>query len=195
MENNMKKAILIVILILILGLSLMFFIKKQKTDVYVIDEIEGYVLENNKSGYYNELFNELKTLLNKEYTEEEYLEIVAKLFVTDVYSLTHALSKNDVGGMQYVYESFREDFKKIAKSSIYDGVESNIYGNRKQSLPEVTSVSITSIEDEKFTIASKKQDVYKVSVDVYYKKDLGYPSSLELLIFFNNNKPEVIKMD
>lgn len=195
MENNMKKAILIVILILILGLSLMFFIKKQKTDVYVIDEIEGYVLENNRSGYYNELFSELKSILKNEESEEEKVKIISKLFVADVYSLAHALSKNDVGGMQYVYESFRDDFKKIAKATLYDGVESNIYGNRKQELPEVTNVSIKSSEKVTYSISDDKEDVYKIVIDIYYKKDLGYPSSVELLIFLNNNKPEIVKMD
>ena len=58
--------------------------------------------------------------------------LISKLFVIDFYSLNSALNKNDIGGKEFVYRNYQEDFSKLAKETIYKYVENNIYGKRNQ---------------------------------------------------------------
>lgn len=190
------KIILIFALFIFAITSLLKFTSKDaKTKEIVLEEVNGYVLKNTSSSYYKKLFSELKTILDSEYEKSEYAEIVAKLYVADFYSLSTAITKNDVGGIQYVYEPFRADFKKIAKDTIYSRVENNIYGDRKQELPIVTGVTVNSNEESTFKINNKKVDVVKINLQIEYKKDLGYHKEVELLLYLNNKKFEIVKMD
>lgn len=195
MVINMKKILLGIIIIIIFAASYFTFFKKEKLEEGVVDEVNGYVLKANESSYQNSLFAEFKTLLKSEYTDEEYVTIVSKLFLTDNLSLKTAMSKNDVGGVQFVYESFREDFTRIARDTIYKFVENNIYGDRKQELPLVEKVEVLEVTSDTFELDESDVDVLKVTAKVTYEKDLGYQKEVELLFVEKNNKFEVIKMD
>ena len=117
----------------------------------------GYTLNENDSPYFKKLFNELdKVLKEKKYDEKKYAETLSKLFITDFYSLKYALSKNDVGGVQFVYNDYQNTFTKKAKDTVYAYVKSDIYGKRKQDLPNVKKVEIESIEKTDF----KKGDTH-----------------------------------
>ena len=126
---------LLVLLLLITGI-LIFGIYKDtfgsKADgVEIIDTIDvyGYQLTENNTDYYKDLFNELKELLsNEDYSDKEYAELVAKMFVADFYDLNSKLNKNDVGGYQFVYEGYQETFKKFASdvNGVYYYVDSNV---------------------------------------------------------------------
>ena len=85
--------------------------------------------------------------------------------------------------MEYVYSDFRDDFISIAQSSMYGSVKSNIYGDRKQELPEVTEVSITDVKNNSFKIKDKTIDnAYYITVEIKYKKDLSYPTKYNLVL-------------
>ena len=196
---------LLVLLLLITGV-LVFGIYKDtfgsKTEgVEILDTIDkyGYQLTENNTDYYKELFNELKKLLSEEdYSDKEYAELVAKLFVADFYDLNSKLNKNDVGGYQFVYEGYQESFKNYASdvNGVYYYVENNIYGDRKQDLPVVKEVSITSISSVPYAYGSiSDTDAYSVTVSITYKKDLGYPKSVDLILIHSNDKIEVVEMN
>ena len=111
------------------------------------------------------------------------------------YSLDNKLNKNDIGGTQFVYADFVDDFNSIAQSTIYKSVENNMYGDRKQELPIVNEVIIDSIETKNFKYNDKIiNDAYYVSLTVNYNKDLGYPKNIDLVLIKNNDKVEVVKM-
>ena len=81
--------------------------------VDVIDKY-GYYLEEDATDYYKSLYKELKDITNKDEVDyEEYAKIVAKLFVTDVFTLDNKVTSSDIGGLQFIYPDFREDFIKI----------------------------------------------------------------------------------
>ena len=104
-------------------------------------------------------------------------------------------NKNDIGGTQFVYADFVDDFNSIAQSTIYKSVENNMYGDRKQELPIVNEVIIDSIETKNFKYNDKIiNDAYYVSLTVNYNKDLGYPKNIDLVLIKNNDKVEVVKM-
>ena len=91
---------------------------KSQTTIEVLDKIEAYnyELNENDSSYFETLFTKLKeTLETEEVDEEEYASLVSQLFITDFYSLDCSLNKNDIGGTQFVYSSYQQDFISKAK--------------------------------------------------------------------------------
>ena len=178
----------IIILIVLIG-SVIKELTSAVKETATLDTIENYnyILTDNDTEYYKKTFKELKEILKKEeVNEEEYAKTISKLFIIDFYSLSTSINKNDIGGVQYVKEDYRESFIKIAKDSIYSIVENNIYGDRKQELPTVTNVEITEIK--------KLNDGYEISASITYEEDLGYPEEVTVVMIHNENKLEVIKM-
>ena len=151
----------IIILIIIIGILSIIFIPKifnnnkneEEIVVEKIDQMENYdyYLDDKATNYYKELYNELKTVLNNEIVNnEEYAKIVSKLFVTDLFTLDNKITSSDIGGLQFVYTDFKEDFVNIAKTTLYSSVESNIYNDRTQELPIVSNIEITSVTESPF---------------------------------------------
>lgn len=203
-----KKKIIKFILVLILLLFIVFGAyqvitgmkdkKKVKQQVKVEEKIDdyGYELEDNETEYYKSLFKELKAVLNeKELDEEKYASLISQLFLTDFFTLDNKLSKNDIGGLQFVYSDFQTDFEKLAKESVYRYIESNIYGDRKQSLPIVKEVSVTNIENASFNYLDQTDEhAYQVDLKISYEEDMGYQEDATLVLIHNNDRLEIIKM-
>lgn len=206
-KRKMKigKIFLLLIIIGVISYFSIYMIKKNKKtkqvsgEVEVIDSIDnfGYQLNDNETKYYNELFNKLKDLLKEEnYDEQEYAEIIGKLFLADFYDLNNKVMKSDIGGTQFVFEGYREDFEKGAISSIYKYVESNVYGDRKQSLPIVKEITQESIETNTFKYNdTSDNNAYYLTMNIDYTKDLGYPTKVDLVLIHNNNRLEVAKLE
>ncbi len=201
---KLKKILLIIIILGLLIYLGIFIIKKKKQPreaqvIEVIDTIDdfGYELNDNETKYYNELFNKLKNILKEEnYNEQEYAELIAKLFLVDFYDLDNKVMKSDIGGTQFVYEKYREDFEKGAKVGPYKYVESNVYGDRKQTLPIIKEVTQESIENKIFKYDNTSDsNAYYLTMNISYTKDLGYPTKVEIVLIHNNNRLEVAKLE
>ena len=165
------------------------------TEVKINDNISkyGYTLSNDQTDAYKTYFYELKEILNQESVDYiKYAEAISKLFVTDVFTLDNKISSGDIGGTDFIYSSFKSDFISIAKSSLYNGVKSNVYGNRNQKLPIVDSVTIVSSEKKAFTYnKTSLEDSYKVTLTITYKEDLGYQTDCTLYLTLVDDKLEV----
>lgn len=199
-----KKILLIIIVLALLIYIGIFIIKKKNKstptkEVEVIDTIDdfGYQLNDNETKYYNELFNKLKEILKEEnYDEGEYASLIAKLFLVDFYDLDNKVMKSDIGGTQYVYDNYREDFEKGAKAGPYKYVESNVYGDRKQALPIVKEVIQENIENKIFKYDNTSDsNAYYITMNIEYTKDLGYPKKVEIVLIHNNDRLEVAKIE
>lgn len=204
---NKKKITLIIGITLILLVTVLvftYFIKKDNdknkkeeiTEVKKIDEMDNYdyYLEETATEYYKELYNELKDVLNQEeVNEEEYAKIISKLFVTDLFTLDNKITSNDIGGLQFIYTNFKEDFIKIAKTTIYSNVESNIYDDRTQELPIVTKVEVTNIKKSTFNYQDKEYNSYEITVNIEYQKDLEYPKEYNITLINNDKYLQVVK--
>lgn len=194
--------ILIVIVAAIIGLCL-FLGKDNSGDntikVESVDKIEGYdyTLKSNATKYYKSLFKELKEVLEADDVDEsKYADLVVKLFVADFFNLDNKSTKNDVGGVQFVYKDFHSDFKKLASSSIYKNVESDLYGNRDQSLPIVTKVSVEKGTNGEFKYGNETDsEAYVINFDIEYKEDLGYQNSGTITLIHNDKKLEVASLE
>ena len=120
------------------------------------------------------------------------------MLVADFYNLDNKVSKNDIGGVQFIKEDYRNNFIFEASETVYKYIELNVYNDRTQELPVVSSVDIKSIN----TTTYKYKDItdskaYKAVVTVAYEKDLGYPKEVTVVMVHNKDnakKLEVIKM-
>lgn len=195
--------VLILVLVIVFCLFLFFRKFRKKEPVYVkpevIDKIDNfdYELSDQKSDYYNGLFNSLKDLLNQDdYENKDYAVLIGRLFLADFYDLNSKVMKSDIGGTQFVYSSYRTDFEKGALDTVYKSVESNVYGDRKQELPIIESVENTDLELKLFEYNGDiDYDAYYLTMKVSYVKDLGYPTDILLVLIHNGDKLEIAKME
>lgn len=201
-----KKILILLFVLILIIFVLVFGIKKLTTkkevvtkEVEVIDSINNfdYHLNDNETKYYNELFTSLKELLNNEgYDEKEYAILVSKLFLADFYDLDSKVMKSDVGGIQFVYSNYRNDFTLGAVDSIYKFVESNVYGDRKQKLPVVKNVELVNVSNDSFEYLDEvDENAYYLDMKIDYEKDLGYPTLVSLILIHNGDKLEIAMMD
>jgi hypothetical protein len=198
------KNISIVLIAILLGIAIfVFFLKEKKTEKKVdqptiINQIEDYdyVLEDNKTKLYKDLFQDLKEVLEQEEVNEyNYAKLIAKMFIVDFYTLDNKVTKNDVGGVVFIHPKHQDNFVLHARDTVYKYVENNIYGDRKQELPIVKSIEESEINQESFKYLDKEDsDAFKVKLTWEYEKDLGYDTEKEIIIVHNDNKLVIIEM-
>lgn len=189
-----------IIIILIIGGIFIFklFSKEEplQEEKKVIDNILDYTLDDNETDYYKNLFSQLKQILNEsDVNEEEYAKIVAQLFVADFFNLDNKINKNDIGGTQFVYKDSQNDFEKLARDTIYNHIENNIYDDRNQELPIVHSVTVENIIQKKYEYNDQLDNkAYYIDLLIKYEKDLDYQDEASLVIIHNNDKLEIAEM-
>lgn len=194
--------ILFIILVLIIAGIFVFIIFSGKKDnnttndpVQIKDNMENYdyYLTDNATSYYESLYKELEDILNEEEIDDNlFAKAIAKLFITDVFTLDNKVSSSDVGGLQFIHTKFKDDFINIAKTTLYSSVQSNIYGDRKQKLPIVNKVEIISEKTSTFTYKKVKYDSYVFNASIGYEKDLGYPIKYKLTLIKNDKYWQVV---
>ncbi len=201
-NNNIYKIGIVLVLILLVGFAYFYLNgndeKKTVGEAKKEDEIKkdeyNYVLYGHKSDLYKEYFKELKKELLKDgVNEEEYAKLISKLFVADFYSLDDKVTSTDIGGLDFIHENIKENFVLKASDTIYKYVESNVYEDRKQSLPKVTKVEIKTITKSIITKDDlKDENGYKVVATVTYEKDMSYPKEVNLTIVHKDKKLYII---
>ena len=157
-------------------------------------ELYGYTLSKNDTEIYKTYFKELSKVLNEktiDYTE--YVKLISKLFVIDLYTLDNKLASTDIGGLEFLHKYLKDNFKENMGSTLYNFVESNIDGKRTQELPIVKDVNVSDVFETKYTYNKTEYDAYIVSTDITYEKDLGYPKSMKLTIIKDNNILYIVK--
>jgi len=211
--NNMKKnkkklkkstkilivALIIIVVLIITGYYLINnFIDKGKGKIKVIDENKefGYVLEENETELYKDLFKKLKKVLSKnEIDEKEYAELICKLFVADFYNLNNKITKNDVGGTQFIHSDAQENFLLKAKDTFYKGIESDVYSDRTQKLPVVSDITLKDIEESTFEIGEEEVDSYIVNLKWAYKTNLDYETEKQFILVKEDKKLSIVQMN
>lgn len=200
-----KKVIVLIVLILILLLllgGLFAFMRLNKDEpnkpAKVVNKISeyGYVLESTKPDLYKKLFKELSKVLNEETVDyDEYAKLISQMAVLDFYNLDNKTSKNDVGGVEFIYKDSKDNFVLQASETVYKYIEQNLDGKRKQELPIVTKTEVSNLKKNKYSYKSIKDDnAYIVKVKLEYKKDLGYPKEVETRLLHNDKKLEIYYM-
>lgn len=206
------RKIFVTVLILILAILLVIFainIGKNNEDdnkKKVVDEIKkfSYTVSETDTKLFKDKFKELKVVLTKkDIDNKEYAKLISELFVIDFYTLDNKNSKNDVGGVQFVYESHKTDFVDKARDSIYKQVKSNLDNDRKQNLPEVASVEVSSIEDIVPSTVLESEDFkdvkeansYEVKLSWTYKNNDNFQDEATIIVVPDGEKLSIAKLD
>lgn len=188
-------AIIVILVVAVVGIFTYktFFSKPVIKEAKVLKEIKnyGYVLKDNKSKKYQALFKDLAKILERDEVDyKAYASKLAEMFVVDFYSLSDKTAKTDVGGVDIVLPDILNNFLENAENTFYKYVESNIYNNRKQKLPEVNTVEVESVEKTTFTYNDTiDENAYQVKVKWdYTDSDFANYQKEATLIFVNKDK-------
>lgn len=201
--NRKRLLILIGIIVVMIGCGWYLLQKvmnpsKDTTKVKVVDNIKayGYTLDENETEYYKSVFENLKKTLNETtVNEEKYASEITQLFLSDFFHLDNKISKNDVGGLQFVFTDYKTTFEKLAKESVYQYVENDTYEDREQKLPKVTDVKILNVSQTSFEfLGNTDTNAYVVEANIEYEEDMGYQNTATLTLVHNGNKLEIAKM-
>ncbi len=182
------------------------FIKPRSNKPKVVDSIKNedvdYVVSETDTKLFKDTFGELKKVLNaREVDNKKYAEVITKLFVIDFFTLSNKTSKNDVGGVQFVYESYQTDFVEGARNSIYKQVQSDMSGSKLNgSLPTVTKVKVDSIDEispySMFggNFFTEDQVGYMINISWEYKNDDDFQSNATIIVVPDGKKLSVARM-
>ena len=207
MSKKVKSILIICLVVLVVAASIFLYLKlnkkeekKQTEEVKEVDVIQtkefDYVLYDNKGDLYQEYFKKLKDILLAETIDDlEYAKTISALFVIDFYSLDEKKTNKDVGGLDFILEDLKENFTLKANDTMYKYIESNVYGQRKQSLPKVKTVEIKTIEPKivKSDIINDEKG-YSSTVSITYDKELGYPKEVNLTLVHKDNKIYILEV-
>ncbi len=201
MKKSRKIIISLIVIILIAIIGLIVYktvFNNSQEEVKIIKSIKDYDynLKENETELYKTEFNELDKILSKKNVDyEEYAKSIAKLFIIDFYTLDNKLSKNDIGGTEFIKEDMRDNFIEEARSTFYKYVE--VIDGRTQELPEVSNITDVSVEKAEFKYSDKTIDenAYKVSISWDYVEDLGYEKEASMIIVKQDKKLYIVEMD
>ena len=169
-----------------------------------IDSIKGYnyVLYEDSTELYKNLYYELKDVLEADVVDEgKYAEIISKMFVADFYTLNTKVTNQDVGGLDFIYSDNKDNFKLKASDTLYKYIESNVYGDRAQKLPEVSEfVSCVSkvdgynYNDKDTGLKIFDTKSYVVNVAWTYKENLGYQTKATIRLVHEDNVLSIVSV-
>ena len=192
--------LIIIVILSIIGMLLYnYFTSDEPKEVKTIKSISeyGYELKENETKLYKDEFDNLdKILSKKEVDYEEYAKAIAKLFIIDFYTLDNKLSKNDIGGIEFIKESMRDNFIEEARSTFYKYLEVKS-DSRNQNLPEVSQIDSVYVTKTEFKYSDKtiEENAYKVTISWDYKEDYGYEKEANMIIVKEDKKLYIVEMD
>lgn len=208
MKPIKKLLLLLIVVAIIIGgfIGYQKFFKKDNTKkVKVVDSIKNdnvdYVVNENDSKLFKKTFEELKKVLNaKEVDNKKYAETISKLFVIDFFTLSNKTSKNDVGGVQFVFDGYKTTFVEYARDGIYKQVLASDAGQINNSLPTVKSVKVNSVEEVSpagmFATPFAEDAVgYEVRLSWTYENDDSFQSEAVIVVAPDGEKLSLVKMD
>lgn len=192
--------LIIIVILSIIGMLLYnYFTSDEPKEVKTIKSISeyGYELKENETKLYKDEFDNLdKILSKKEVDYEEYAKAISKLFIIDFYTLDNKLSKNDIGGIEFIKESMRDNFIEEARSTFYKYLEVKS-DSRNQNLPEVSQIDSVYVTKTEFKYSDKtiEENAYKVTISWDYKEDYGYEEEANMIIVKEDKKLYIVEMD
>lgn len=194
MKKKYKIALILIIILIIivtLFMALKFFLKNEPAEpVKVVDSIENfsYTLDDRDTELMKNTYNELKEVLSNDIDYEKYAELLAKLFVIDLFTMNNKVNRYDVGSTEYVYPDSVDNFKTNVEDTIYKTMENNSNGKRKQDLPEVKSITLEKITENTYEIEEETYDSYVVSLNWEYVTDYGYDDTATITLIELNDQ-------
>ena len=207
LKKKAKRMLVILLILLILlatGVGVLIVKKnpkkKEVEEVKIINKVDkfDYKLKENKTDTYKKMFEELKKILREDNIDEEaYAKKVTEMFIYDFYSLNDKVAKTDIGGVDFVYQGALENFLVNAQDTYYKYVESNLYNDRKQSLPVVSNIKINSVEQKEYAYGEQTDSkAYEVKVSWEYTDDefANYQKEATVILIHDDIKLSIVEL-
>ena len=130
-----------------------------------------YTLNGYATEYQKNIFDELTDALNAEEKDDLTIAgLVAKSFVTDLFTWTNKDGNYEVGGQQYVYGSALGPFNTYIKDTLYSELDLYITQYGRDYLPEVANVEVSVHDIKSFSTYFDTFPAYYVYVSWQYKE-------------------------
>lgn len=208
-ENKKRRIALIKIVVILACLFLvagtaLYFVGRliRKPEIVNVSKVENtiesynYIINDNASNYYKDEFEKLKDMLNSDTWDKlEEAKLIAKLYTIDLLSLNNKINKYEVTSSQYFYPSKKEMHTSKVIDTFYNLLEDNAYDDRKQKLPEVSNVSVSNTLEDTYILDEEEYPCVVVDLDITYKEDLGYPTTVKVILILDNDKYYVVSFE
>ncbi len=195
-----KKLWLLIVGILILGdIGLIVYKVTRKDDIpknetKIIDTVNGYNLEDRDLELYKTEFNTLKAnLTSDEINYEEYAKSIAKLYIIDLYTLNNKVNKYDVGGIEFVNETAKENYILKVEDTIYKYLKDNTKGDRQDIYPIVSAINVNNVVQKTYTFNNTRYDAYDIELSWTYETENEYDTSAWVTVVNDNNKLSIVE--
>ena len=135
----------------------------------------------------------LGKVLDKEPIDyEEYAKYLSELFIIDFYTLDNKNDKNDIGGIQFIYDDLKDNFILNASDTVYKYIK-NITSSKNRQLPVVSKINVSDISENTYKIENTEYSSYIVTLDWSYEKDYGYETSTKITLIKKDNKLFIVE--
>lgn len=191
--DKLKKIIRILLLLLVIFIIvyiLMIVLPKKKNNVIeLVDETKfGYTLSKRDTDIYKDTFKLLKEELAKDTIDyEKYAEYISKLFIIDLYTLSNKKFKDDVGGVQFVKDEIRDNYKLNVSNTLYKYI--GVIDNNV----EISKIDLVEIKEINYKISNKDYVGYEVNLKWEYKVDNDYDKEGTIILVRDNDKLYIVE--
>lgn len=195
--NKVQKVIGFIMLLLIISMVVyvvLILLPNKKTNMSPDDTIKfGYTSYKRDTKLYKDTFDSLGKVLDKEPIDyEEYAKYLSELFIIDFYTLDNKNDKNDIGGIQFIYDDLKDNFILNASDTVYKYIK-NITSSKNRQLPVVSKINVSDISENTYKIENTEYSSYIVTLDWSYEKDYGYETSTKITLIKKDNKIFIVE--
>ena len=195
--NKVQKAIGFMMLLLVISMVVyvvLILLPNKKTNMSPDDTIKfGYTSYKRDTKLYKDTFDSLGKVLDKEPIDyEEYAKYLSELFIIDFYTLDNKNDKNDIGGIQFIYDDLKDNFILNASDTVYKYIK-NITSSKNRQLPVVSKINVSDISENTYKIENTEYSSYIVTLDWSYEKDYGYETSTKITLIKKDNKLFIVE--
>lgn len=195
--NKVQKVIGFMMLLLVISMVVyvvLILLPNKKTNMSPDDTIKfGYTSYKRDTKLYKDTFDSLGKVLDKEPIDyEEYAKYLSELFIIDFYTLDNKNDKNDIGGIQFIYDDLKDNFIFNASDTVYKYIK-NITSSKNRQLPVVSKINVSDISENTYKIENTEYSSYIVTLDWSYEKDYGYETSTKITLIKKDNKLFIVE--
>ncbi len=195
--NKVQKVIGFMMLLLVISMVVyvvLILLPNKKTNMSPDDTIKfGYTSYKRDTKLYKDTFDSLGKVLDKEPIDyEEYAKYLSELFIIDFYTLDNKNDKNDIGGIQFIYDDLKDNFILNASDTVYKYIK-NITSSKNRQLPVVSKINVSDISENTYKIENTEYSSYIVTLDWSYEKDYGYETSTKITLIKKDNKIFIVE--
>lgn len=149
-----------------------------------------YAAPKNPTDEIATVYNQLTDAIESGADDQTMAGLVATNFAYDFFTFSNKESATDIGGLEYIPNSMREEFSKFASDWFYQNYDIivNLYG--AESLPYVTMHEITSTTPEEVIFNENTYSGYRVIMTMKYKN-----SDIDAALLKTNMEIVLINVD